>query len=158
CRELLECEQAGRVDVIQGNLSDPHNGGRSVRILQFEDGARVVYKPKDLRVDVAWHDLVADLNEAGRPVGLKAGRTIARQKNGWAEFIAHTGCADAQACGRFFRRAGAWLALFYCFCGSDMHQENVIADADHPVPIDLEMVLRADSDEVRSGEPDAEAF
>ena len=44
---------------------------------------------------------------------------------------------------RFFRRAGAWLALFHCFAATDMHQENMIAAGDHPVPIDLEMILQA---------------
>ncbi len=42
-----------------------------------------------------------------------------------------------------FRRAGAWLALFHCFVGVDMHQENIIAAGEYPVPIDLEMILLA---------------
>ena len=42
----------------------------------------------------------------------------------------------------FFRRAGAWLALFHCFAATDMHQENIIAAGDQPVPIDLETILQ----------------
>ena len=64
-------------------------------------------------------------------------RAIARDGYGWTEFIEHAGCADAEGCKRFFRRAGAWLALFHCFAGADMHQENMIAAGEHPVPIDL---------------------
>ena len=78
----------------RGELSDPHNGGHSVLIVTFDDGARVVYKPKDLRLDVVWHDLIERLNRADPPVALKAVRAIARDGYGWTEFIAHTGCAD----------------------------------------------------------------
>jgi type 2 lantibiotic biosynthesis protein LanM len=157
-RDILGQDDGSRVVAIEGNLSDPHNGGRSVRILRFEDGARVVYKPKDLRLDVAWHGLVERLNRDGAPIELKAVRVVARDGYGWTEFITHAGCGAADGCGRFFRRAGAWLALFHCFAGSDMHQENVIAAADHPVPIDLETLLQAAAEEQRAQEPVGEAF
>ena len=137
---------------IEGDLSDPHNGGHSVLIVRFEDGSRVVYKPKDLRLDVAWHALVERLNRGGAPVELKAVRAIARDGYGWTEFIDHAGCAEADGCKRFFRRAGAWLALFHCFAGSDMHQENMIAAGEHPVPIDLEMILQATAEEHKTEE------
>ncbi len=119
-RALLGSDSPCQVAAIQGALSDPHNGGRSVRILTFADGSRVLYKPKDLRVDVAWHALVERLNRGGAPIELKAARALARDGYGWSEFIAHTGCADAQGCARFYRRAGAWLALFHCFAATDM--------------------------------------
>ena len=45
---------------------------------------------------------------------------MARDGYGWTEFIDHTGCADRRGCARFFRRAGAWLALLHCFAG-DRH-------------------------------------
>ena len=48
--------------------------GRSVLIVSFEDGSRVVYKPKDLRLDAAWYSLIERLNRAEAPVDLKAVR------------------------------------------------------------------------------------
>ena len=145
--DILHSGAGSRVAKIEGDLSDPHNGGHSVLIVRFEDGSRVVYKPKDLRLDAAWQALVERLNRGGAPVELKAVHAIARDGYGWTEFIDHAGCADADGCARFFRRAGAWLALFHCFAGSDMHQENMIAAGDHPVPIDLEMILQATAEE-----------
>lgn len=139
---LLPDGAASRIARIDGDLSDRHNGGRSVLILTFEDGARIVYKPKDLRLDVAWFDLIARLNGSGPPVDLRAVRTLARDHYGWTEFIAHTGCDDASGCAMFFRRAGALLALLHCFCATDMHQENIIASGDQPMPIDLETILQ----------------
>ena len=132
----------GNVAKIESDVSDPHNGGRSVRVVAFADGSRVLYKPKDLRLDIAWRGLAGRLNQAGAPVELKAVHAIARDGYGWTEFIEHAG-TDAEGCKRFFRRAGAWLALFHCFAAADMHQENMIAAGDHPVPIDLETILHA---------------
>lgn len=155
-RDLLERINASRVAGVEGDLSDRHNGGRSVLILTFEDGARVVYKPKDLRLDAAWHALVERLNPRA-PIELRAMRALACNGYGWTEFIQHAGCADVDGCKRFFRRAGAWLALFHCFAGNDMHQENVIAAGEHPVPIDLETILQASDTEHEAEEIEAQA-
>ncbi len=157
-RDILHCGNAGRVAGFEGNLSDPHNEGRSVRIVSFEDGARVVYKPKDLRLDAAWHAVVERLNSAQAPIELKAVRAIAQDGYGWTEFIDHAACADAEGFARFFRRAGGWLALFHCFAATDMHQENMIACGDHPVPIDLEMILQAGAEERSAEAPEDFAF
>jgi type 2 lantibiotic biosynthesis protein LanM len=157
-RDLLNTAAPSQVVQIDGDLSDPHNFGRSVQIVTFADGARVVYKPKDQRLDTVWHGLIERLNRADPPVALKAVRTIARDGYGWTEFIAHTDCADERGFAAFFRRAGAWLALFHVFAATDMHQENMIACGDHPVPIDLETILQPSAEEHKVGEPESAAF
>ncbi|MGH6725910.1 MAG: type 2 lanthipeptide synthetase LanM family protein [Pseudolabrys sp.] len=157
-RELLHAAAASRVAKIAGDLSDPHNCGHSVQIVSFEDGSRVVYKPKDLRLDAAWYDLVGRLNRSEPPVNLQAVRALARDGYGWTEFVDHTGCGDRDGYKRFFRRAGAWLALFHCFATNDMHQENMIAAGDHPVPIDLETILQATAAEHTSLAPQDQAY
>jgi type 2 lantibiotic biosynthesis protein LanM len=157
-RDLLQTATAGRVASIEGELSDPHNEGHSVQILVFEDGRRLVYKPKDLQLDAAWQAMVGRLNEAGPPVDLRPVRVLARAGYGWTEFIGHRECADRSGFDLFFRRAGAWLALFHAFASTDMHDENMIADGDHPVPIDLEMILQATAPEYESELPERRAF
>ena len=157
-RAILRSDAETRVAEIESSLSDPHNGGHAVQIVSFENGARVVYKPKDLRLDVAWSALIERLNRAEPPVDLKAVRAISRDGYGWTEFIDHKGCTDQESCKRFFRRAGAWLALFHCFAANDMHQENMIAAGDHPVPIDLETILQAATEEHKEQDPDDQAF
>jgi type 2 lantibiotic biosynthesis protein LanM len=157
-REILQSSSDAEVVDIEGDASDPHNDGRSVLIVRFADGARVVYKPKDLRIDAAWRALVDRLNDASAPVALKAARALVRDGYGWTEFIEHTGCADAAGCAMFFRRAGAWLALLHCFAATDIHQENVIAAGNYPVPIDLETILQPSPEEHKVHEPEGEAF
>lgn len=157
-RDLLHSNANSPVAKIEGDLSDPHNGGRSVQVIGFEDGSRILYKPKDLRLDVAWHRLIERLNQAGPPIELKAVRSIAADDYGWTEFIDHTGCADQAGCKQFFKRAGAWLALFHCFVTNDLHQENMIAAGDHPIPIDLETILQPNDPRPGAADPEAQAF
>jgi type 2 lantibiotic biosynthesis protein LanM len=157
-RDILGSSRRGRVAEIEGELSDPHNGGRSVKIATFETGDRIVYKPKDLRVDVAWYSLIERLNGANPPIALKAARTIARDGHGWSEFIDHSGCGNQEEIKLFFRRAGGWLALFHLFAATDLHQRNMIACGNHPVPIDLEMVLQTTAADNKTEEIEGQAF
>lgn len=147
-----------KVTSVEGDLSDPHNGGHSVKIVGFDDGSRIVYKPKDLRVDSSWHKLIMNLNTRHPPVELKAARVIARESYGWTEFIDHVGCLDENGCRRYFRRAGALLSLFHLIAATDMHEENIIASGEHPVPIDLEMLLQASAIDHKTEGQHAEAF
>ena len=157
-RSAIQVSGQGGVAQIEGGFSDPHNGGRSVKIVIFADGSKVVYKPKDLRVDVAWQELVDRLNRAVPPVELKTARAIARDGYGWTACIEHVGCVSPDEFKTFFKRVGAWLALFHCFAANDMHQENIVADGSHPVPIDLETILQSSSGEQKLSAPEDAAF
>jgi type 2 lantibiotic biosynthesis protein LanM len=157
-RSALHAGGQGGVVQIDGGFSDPHNGGRSVKIVIFADGSKVVYKPKNLRVDVAWQELIDRLNRAAPPVELRTARALARGGYGWTACITHAGCASPDEFKTFFKRAGAWLALFHCFAANDMHQENIVADGNHPVPIDLETILQSSSAEQKPSAPEDAAF
>lgn len=137
----------GRIAAVLNHLSDPHNDGRSVLIVVFEGGARVVYKPKNLRVDEALHAFIEDLNGLRSPTLLTTPRVVSRIDYGWAEHIEHSPCSVESDFELYFTRAGAWLAVFHALASGDMHQENIIAAGSHPVPIDLEMLLQSAPDE-----------
>jgi type 2 lantibiotic biosynthesis protein LanM len=154
--DILHRDTDARVAHIHGGLSDNHYDGRCVLRVEFDDGC-VMYKPRDLRLDVAWHSLVERLNQDA-PIRLRTAAVIARDGCGWAEFIEHTGCDTLEDCQRFFRRAGAWLAIFHCFVASDMHHENLIAAGDHPVPVDVETLLQPPTTHVARKQPQAQAY
>jgi type 2 lantibiotic biosynthesis protein LanM len=157
-RSVVQAGGQGGVVQIEGGFSDPHNGGRSVKIVIFADGSKVVYKPKDLRVDVAWQELVGRLNRAAPPVELRTARALARDGYGWTACIEHAGCVAPDEFKTFFKRVGAWLALFHCFAANDMHQENIVADGSHPIPIDLETILQSSSSEQKASTLEDAAF
>lgn len=140
------------VSKVETGLSDIHKFGRSVYIVHFTDSRKVAYKPKDLSIDAAWFDLVSWLNSQNAPIDLRAGRVVLRDGYGWAEFIAHGDCDDRESAKRFFERAGGLLCLFYLLNGTDMHEENIIAAGEYPVPIDMEMLLQAINPSKATGE------
>jgi lantibiotic modifying enzyme len=61
----------GPLTGVQAGAGDTHRNGRSVMILSFASGARIVYKPRSLAVDRHFQDLLEWLNghgaERGRP-------------------------------------------------------------------------------------------
>lgn len=121
---------------------DRHNHGRAVRRITFTSGVRVFYKPKDLSIDHRWASLVEDLNARVPPVQLRVPRLLSRSGYGWAECIEHLPCEEQEEFSAYFRKAGAWLCLFQLFSGMDMHEQNIVASGNDPVPVDLETLLQ----------------
>lgn len=135
-------EDPGALVDAQIGLSDRHAGGRSVAILEFRSGFRVVYKPKSLIVDLRFQELVAWLNDRGATPPLQCLKILDRGSYGWMEHIAASPCATMDEVERFHERQGAWVALFYALEATDFHHENLIAVGEHPVPVDLETLFQ----------------
>ena len=139
---------------VTGELSDPHNFGYSVLVLEINSAEKVVYKPKDLGLDQQWFKLIEKLNALAPPAQLKAVKTLARHGYGWTGYIDNAACRSEDEFPVFFKKAGAWLAIFHLFASGDMHYENLIASGCDPVPVDLEMILQATTPEKDSTAPD----
>jgi class II lanthipeptide synthase len=141
-RSLGDGRSPGRVVEVVSGLSDPHNGGRTVAIVRFASGLRVVYKPRAVGLEAAFHRVVAWWNEQAGHLALFAPRVIDRGRYGWMEFVAYEGCANHEAASRYWERAGALIALADLLDATDMHHGNVIAHGEYPVLVDLETLLQ----------------
>ncbi|MFJ8163703.1 type 2 lanthipeptide synthetase LanM family protein [Streptomyces sp. NPDC096136] len=126
---------------VEPGAGDGHRGGRSVMLLRFADGTRLVYKPRPLAVHRHFNDLVAWFNALPDAVGLRTLRLLDRGGHGWVEFVAAEPCASTAEVETFYRRQGALLALLHLVDGTDLHHENLIAAGAHPVLIDLETLF-----------------
>jgi type 2 lantibiotic biosynthesis protein LanM len=139
----LRADFPGRkVAALAPSLSDRHDGGRSVVIVQFTSGERLVYKPKDLRSEQAYFAVIDWMNKAGAPYPLRMLKVDSRQGYGWVEFAQPHGCESPEQVDLFYRRAGALLALLYALQGTDCHFDNLIASGDQPVLVDAEMLMQ----------------
>jgi len=147
-----------KLNSISGQISDPHNSGRSVQILEFNGHLKLVYKPKDCRLDDAFSKLVKKLNNFNPPTNLRLPKIFDREIYTWTEFIDHAASTNLKQVEDYYYRAGAWLSLFHNFAGTDMHFENIIAHSDHPVPIDIEMILQGSFAEFFSKDPSKKAI
>ncbi len=131
----------GRVTSFLMGLSDSHRSGRTVCIMQFESGLKLVYKPRSFEIDLAFNDLIEWLNQTGKTTSMRSLRIVPRADHGWCEFIAKADCHSEAQVAQFFQRHGVHAALMYFLCGTDFHYENFIPAGEYPVPIDLEAIL-----------------
>jgi len=134
-------QDCGALTSVRSDHSDPHRGGRTVAVLTFESGLKLVYKPKDLGLDMCFANLIDWLNGHGLPLALKAPQVLNRSTHGWVAYITRANCDDALAAQRYYRRAGMLLGLVYLLQGNDCHYENLIACGEYPVLIDVETLL-----------------
>lgn len=123
-------------------LSDPHNGRRRVTSLTFDSGLSLVYKPRDIGLEQAFAAFLRELAGLGLDPSPRAPVALVRGDYGWVEFIRHEPLASPDAAPDWYRRAGALLCIAHLLRGRDLHMENVIATANGPVLIDLELLLQ----------------
>jgi len=126
------------VSELDASLSDPHHGGRSVIALRFNSGFKLIYKPRNLGLDVAYGGLLEWLNGRGVRWPFKVLKVLNRGTHGWIEFVEHHPCETKGEAENYHRRAGMLLYLLHVLEGTDCHCENLIACGDHPVLVDLE--------------------
>ena len=153
--ELLAGQDPGDLTDVEFG-GDPHQGGRTVLILTFADGRHVVYKPRPLNLHGHFNELVEWL-DGHTGLGLSTATVLPRDGYGWMAYVPHRPCAGLAAVRRFYQRQGALLALLYVLDGTDMHYENLIADADQPVLVDVETLFHPTAD-LAGADPATEAF
>jgi type 2 lantibiotic biosynthesis protein LanM len=141
-RAMLSPDQdLGIVEELTGNTGDVHRGGRSVMMVGFSSGLKVVYKPKPLAVDVHFQELLEWLNDRGILAPFRTLKILNRDTYGWVEFVARQSCTSPDGARRFYERQGSYLAVLYALEATDFHYENLIAAGEHPVLIDLESLF-----------------
>jgi len=126
---------------LQADAGDRHNGGRSVVIVTFAAGGKLVYKPRSLAVEQHFQELLHWINARGFSPGFQTMRILTREQYGWQEFAHGLECRSAAEVERFYQRLGGYLALFYLLYAVDLHLENVIASGEHPMMVDLECLF-----------------
>jgi len=131
----------GMAVAVRTGLSDPHDNGRTVIAVEFSSGFRLIYKPRSLGIEKAYFDFIAWLNHAGGLLPFRVLAILDRGDYGWVEHVEHRTCDSDDEIRRYYRRAGNLLCLVYVLNGTDCHYENLIAEGEHPVLVDLETIF-----------------
>jgi type 2 lantibiotic biosynthesis protein LanM len=141
----------GPLVTVQGGAGDTHRDGRSVMILSFATGARLVYKPRPLAVEEHFQQLLSWLNDHGAEPRFRTLKSLDRTDHGWSEFALAAPCASAEEVDRFYQRQGSYLAVLHALEAADFHCENLIAAGEHPMLIDLEALFQPRPESAGSG-------
>ncbi|MEM8963320.1 MAG: type 2 lanthipeptide synthetase LanM family protein [Acidobacteriota bacterium] len=125
---------------------DSHRHGKRVIVLDLEDGRKLVYKPRNMKIDLHFEALLDWFNGRGFEPELRGMRALDRSNDGdgeygWAEFVAERPCQDEEELRSFYRRQGGLLAILYLMLSTDFHHENLIACGQHPILVDLESIF-----------------
>ena len=152
-RRFADGQALGQVATLKTSLSDPHRGGRTVAVLGFTSGLRLVYKPKDLSLEQAFQHLLRWCNEHLQDLPLKLTTVFERADYGWVEFVEHEPCPNAVAVQRFYRRSGMLLCLLHALRATDCHCENLIARGEHLVLVDVETLMHPETQSIEESRP-----
>jgi type 2 lantibiotic biosynthesis protein LanM len=139
----------GQLQEIETALGDRHYDSKSVFALKFASGIEVIYKPKNLGLDVAFNELSIWCNRQNISLPFRtltilvreASALPNRQEYGWQEFIKQQPCADRSAVQNFYHRSGMMLSLLYILGAKDCEHQNVIACGEYPLLIDADLLL-----------------
>ncbi|WDF51204.1 type 2 lanthipeptide synthetase LanM family protein [Paenibacillus sp. KACC 21273] len=122
-------------------MGDLHNGGQSVILYTFANKEKLIYKPHSLSIDVQFQKLLEWFNSKSIYRPLQKINIINNNSYGWVEFISQKECIHINEVNHFYERQGQYLAILYMLNATDMHYENIIAQGEHPILIDLEALF-----------------
>ncbi|MEL6559502.1 MAG: type 2 lanthipeptide synthetase LanM [Bacteroidota bacterium] len=142
--DLGEIEKKFEIDIdkvkeINLGSGDLHNG-EATAIFEFNNGHKVVYKPRNVQITDAYNQLISWVNENLNET-LRFFKVIVKEDYGWLEFIDYKECETEQDVELFYERAGMLLGLGYFLNARDCHHENVIASGNCPILIDHETLV-----------------
>jgi type 2 lantibiotic biosynthesis protein LanM len=109
--------------------------------VQFANGVKLIYKPKDVAAEAHFFGLLAWLNRQQELLPLRVLKVMNCGSHGWVECAEAFPCQDGAELTRYYRRSGMLLALVYALRGTDFHYENILACGEQPVLVDLETLL-----------------
>lgn len=136
--ESFGIDPADRLASFGAAEGDTHHHGRSVAVLHFESGARLVYKPRDVSCEAAYVTLARGIN-ARVDTSLVTAAVLERPGYGYVEFVTAEDVADMS--GSFMYASGELAAVLYLLNARDMHFENILPTRRGPLPIDLETIM-----------------
>lgn len=135
-------EKICKISHLHLSQGDTHKSGKSVSILEFNSGVKVVYKPRTLDIDMQFQNFIKWINNKyDSRNALKTTCILSREAYGWSEFIEFKECSSDKDIHKFYERLGRILAILHIMNATDFHYENLIAHGEHPVLIDYESLF-----------------
>lgn len=126
---------------ISTGVGDTHSKGRSVSILYFGDGNKLIYKPRSLKIDTGFEKLMNWVHETNHTMNYKTTKSVDCGSYGWQSYVEYTSCSSKEEVDRYYHRYGGYVALLYVLGSRDFHFENIIADGEFPILIDMETLF-----------------
>ncbi|WP_281198502.1 type 2 lanthipeptide synthetase LanM [Staphylococcus felis] len=131
----------GNLNNIKFSAGDSHNSGKSVSILNFEN-VTLIYKPKNLEINLAFENLTKKINEIAKNNILKSPKTLVKEEYSYEEYITYNICQNTKDLEKYYFNFGVLSSVLYYLNANDIHFENIICHQNKPVVVDLETLLQ----------------
>lgn len=126
---------------IQLFLGDMHKNGRTVSFVTFNNGFKIVYKPRSLENENSFQKFINFLNTSGSDINIGFPKILTREEYGWMEFIEYNEVANLKEIESHYHNIGKILCVFYLLGTHDIMPDNIILRGNKPFFIDLECLL-----------------
>lgn len=137
----LKIRMDAEISSIDCTASDLHNGGKSVIILRYKNGQGIVYKPRNMGIDMLWNDFLQLFNSFEGVLKLKDVETLTFEEYGFCTCMQYQPHMTEKEIEEYYECFGELLAIVVMFGGTDFHHENVMVTEKRPVLLDLETLL-----------------
>lgn len=117
---------------------ESHNGHARVGILEFENDENIVYKPRDLHFESHVSNILLEFIKLNNDTDWFPPKIIAKDNYGWCEFKGHKPITRIEDANKFYNRMGFFLGFSTVLNASDITADNIIANGQFPVPVDME--------------------
>ncbi len=120
-------------------LGDPHADGQTVSEVVVASGPSLIYKPRPVALEAFFSRLLEHVGS--EELSLRGLHVLDRGGYGWIRKVEAGVCETERQVERFHVRLGGLLALGHAFGATDLHEDNLVAEGEHPVLIDLETLV-----------------
>jgi lantibiotic modifying enzyme len=120
---------------------DTHNHGRSVVVVEFENGQSIIYKPRSVSLEFSFQEYIRFFNKIHTSLNLRTIKVLDREDYGWVEFVPFHEVENEEESDSYHFKLGFLTAIVYSLNGVDVFFENLIASGPDPVIIDLETMF-----------------
>ena len=140
-QRFLDEHNHSKLTTIFPSQGDTHRYGQSVIIVEAEGGQKLLYKPRSVATEVHFNALANWINQTANEQLLKTVEAIDMGDYGWCEYVAHEPIKSKTGLNLYHKRLGILLAIARTLRVTDLHSENIVANGDWPVLIDLETIF-----------------
>lgn len=140
-REFYQSNPARKIIGIDGKMADTHRNGQSVQKLILDNGEVLIYKPHSVNNEKTYMQIIQWIyqkcGEKYRTHGI-----VERGEYGWCQFVEYKSCAERKELETYYRKLGMNLFAAYFLGTGDLHCENLIANGEEPVIVDVETLTK----------------
>ncbi|MDA2811550.1 type 2 lanthipeptide synthetase LanM family protein [Nocardiopsis sp. RSe5-2] len=137
-RGMPGVREGSRITSVRLGRGDTHNGGLSVAEIGFDDGGRILYKPRPVQAERGYNAFVDWLNRR-MGAALPTVRYLPADAGGFSAFVA-TGPFSGTA-EEYYGALGRLAGVLYLVKGVDIHFENLLSSPAGPTVIDAETLF-----------------